>query len=73
MYKQTKNHLQFDKLFNFFLKYLFMRLSPAAKPRFGALPCFEVFSFFLMDSVSLDIADDQTENWNFVSIDQFKI
>ena len=26
-----------------------------------------------MDSVSLGIADDQTENWNFVSVEQFKI
>ena len=49
------------------------RISPAAKPRFGALPCFEVLSFFLMDSVSLGIADDQTESWNFVSVEQFKI
>ena len=47
--------------------------SPAAKPRFGALPCFEVLSFFFMDSVSLGIVDDQTENWNFVSVEQFKI
>ena len=47
--------------------------TPAAKPRFGALPCFEVLSFFLMDSVSLDIADNQTESWNFVSVEQFKI
>ena len=47
--------------------------SPAAKLRFGALPCFEVLSFFLMDSVSVGIADDQTENWNFVSVEQFKI
>ena len=29
--------------------------------------------FFLMDSVSLGIADDQIENWNFVSVEQFKI
>ena len=49
------------------------RSSPAAETRFGAIPCFEVLSFFRMDSVSLGIADDQTENWNFVSIDQFKI
>ena len=27
----------------------------------------------LMDSVSLGIADDQTESWNFVSVEQFKI
>ena len=47
--------------------------SPAAKPRYGALPCFQVLSFFLMDSVSLGIADDQTESWNFVSVEQFKI
>ena len=47
--------------------------SPAAKPRFGALPRFEGLSFFLMDSVSLGIADGQTENWNFVSVEQFKI
>ena len=47
--------------------------SPAAKPRFGALPCFEVLRFFMMDSVSLGIADDQTENWNLVSVEQFKI
>ena len=33
-------------------------VSPAAKPRFGALPCFEVLSFFLMDSASLGIVDD---------------
>ena len=37
------------------------------------LPRFEVLSFFLMDSVSLGIADDQTESWNFVSVEQFKI
>ena len=47
--------------------------SPAAKPRFVVLPCFEVFSFFFMDYVSLGIADDQTESWNFVSVEQFKI
>ena len=29
--------------------------------------------FFFMDSVSLGIADDQTESWNFVSVEQFKI
>ena len=29
--------------------------------------------FFLMDSVSLGISDDQTENWNFPSVEQFKI
>ena len=29
--------------------------------------------FFFMDSVSLGIADNQTENWNFVSVEQFKI
>ena len=53
---------------------LLFTFSPAAKPRFGALPCFEVFSFFFfMDSVPLGIADDQTENWNFVSVEQFKI
>jgi len=51
----------------------FFHSSPAAKPRFGPLPCFEVLSFFLMDSVSLVIADDQTENWNFVSVEHFKI
>ena len=53
--------------------------SPTAKIRFGALPCFEGLSFFFMDtesikkSIALGIADDQTENWNFVSVDQFKI
>jgi len=26
-----------------------------------------------MDSVFLGIADDQTENWNFASVEQFKI
>ena len=26
-----------------------------------------------MDSVSLGIADDQIENWNFVSVEKFKI
>ena len=26
-----------------------------------------------MDSVSLGIVDDQTENWNFVSDEKFKI
>ena len=50
-----------------------MGYSPAAKPRFGALPCFEVLRFFFMDSFFLGIADDQTENWNFVSVEQFKI
>ena len=49
-----------------------MPLSPAAKPRFEALPCFEVLSFFFMVSVSLGIADDQTENWDFVIVEQFK-
>ena len=29
--------------------------------------------FFFMDSVSLGIANDQTENWNFLSVEQFKI
>ena len=47
--------------------------SPAAKPRFGALPCFEILSFFFDGFVSLGIADDQTESWNFVSVEQFKI
>ena len=50
-----------------------VHISPAAKPRFGALPRFEVLSFLLMDSVSLGIADDQTETWNFVTVEQFKI
>ena len=50
-----------------------MPLSPAAKPRFEALPCFEVLSFFFMVSVSLGIADDQTESWNFVSVEECKI
>ena len=29
--------------------------------------------FFFMDSVSLGIADDQTENWSFLSVEQYKI
>ena len=31
------------------------------------------YYIFFMDSVSLGIADVQTENWNFVSVEQFKI
>ena len=47
--------------------------SPATKPRFGALSGFEGLCFLFMDSVSLGIADDLTESWNFVSVEQFKI
>ena len=44
--------------------------SPAATELYLLL---RYYVFFLMDSVSLGIADDQTESWNFVSVEQFKI
>ena len=39
--------------------------SPAATELYLVLR----YSVFVMDSVSLGITDDQTENWNFVSVD----
>ena len=42
-------------------------------PDLGPYLVLRYLVFFLMDSVSLGIADDQTENWNFVSVEQFKI
>ena len=45
------------------------RYSPAATE----LSSFWGIKFFFIDSVSLGIADDQTESCNFVSVDHFKI
>ena len=56
-----------------FTGYFHLRLWLSYSGRHRATPRFEVLSFFFMDSVSICIADDQTESWNFVSVEQFKI
>jgi len=52
-----------------------MRLGLVRQPNpdLGPYLVLRYYVFFLMDSVSLGIADDQTENWNFVCVEQFKI